>query len=226
MGIISLEQTNRLYWLGRYSERVYTTIRLYSKCYDDMIDDIGDNYGGFCKMLEIPNIYSDKEDFNARYGFDENDPNSILSNLMRAYDNAIVLREEIGSETLSYIQLAIYAINKAKISRAPLLELQNVEDNILAFWGIADDFIDSEVIRNIIKTGKRIERIDLYGRLKIGSKELKREFHRMETRLIRSGMDYDKSCLEQLRTLIEEIDDNTAIDYHSIVKQVEELVQV
>ncbi|MBO5145231.1 MAG: alpha-E domain-containing protein [Lachnospiraceae bacterium] len=226
MGIISLEQTNRLYWLGRYSERVYTTIRLYSKCYDDMIDDIGDNYGGFCKMLEIPNIYSDKEDFNARYGFDENDPNSILSNLMRAYDNAIVLREEIGSETLSYIQLAIYAINKAKISRAPLLELQNVEDNILAFWGIADDFIDSETTRNIIKTGKRIERIDLYGRLKIGSKELKREFHRMETRLIRSGMDYDKSCLEQLRTLIEEIDDNTAIDYHSIVKQVEELVQV
>ena len=226
MGIISLEQTNRLYWLGRYSERVYTTIRLYSKCYDDMIDDIGDNYGGFCKMLEIPNIYSDKEDFNARYGFDENDPNSILSNLMRAYDNAIVLREEIGSETLSYIQLAIYAINKAKISRAPLLELQNVEDNILAFWGIADDFIDSETTRNIIKTGKRIERIDLYGRLKIGSKELKREFHRMETRLIRSGMDYDKSCLEQLRTLIEEIDENTAIDYRSIVKQVEELVQV
>ncbi|MBO5030528.1 MAG: alpha-E domain-containing protein [Lachnospiraceae bacterium] len=226
MGIISLEQTNRLYWLGRYSERVYTTIRLYSKCYDDMIDDIGDNYGDFCKMLEIPNIYTDKEDFNARYGFDENDPNSILSNLMRAYDNAIVLREEIGSETLSYIQLAIYAINKAKISRAPLLELQNVEDNILAFWGIADDFIDSETTRNIIKTGKRIERIDLYGRLKIGSKELKREFHRMETRLIRSGMDYDKSCLEQLRRLIEEIDDNTAIDYRSIVKHVEELVQV
>lgn len=226
MGIISLEQTNRLYWLGRYSERVYTTIRLYSKCYDDMIDDIGDNFADFCKMLEIPNIYSDKEDFNARYGFDENDPNSILSNLMRAYDNAIVLREEIGSETLSYIQLAIYAINKAKISRAPLLELQNVEDNILAFWGIADDFIDSETTRNIIKTGKRVERIDLYGRLKIGSKELKREFHRMETRLIRSGMDYDKTCLASLKMLIEDINENTVIDYRSIVNHVEQLVKV
>ena len=120
MGIISLEQTNRLYWLGRYTERVYTTIRLYAKCYDEMIDDIGENYAGFCRMLEIPNIYRDKEDFNSRYGFDETDPNSILSNLIRAYDNAVVLREEIGSETLSYIQLAIYAINKAKISRAPL----------------------------------------------------------------------------------------------------------
>ena len=27
MDIISLEELNRLYWLGRYTERVYTTIR-------------------------------------------------------------------------------------------------------------------------------------------------------------------------------------------------------
>ncbi len=226
MGIISLEQTNRLYWLGRYSERVYTTIRLYAKCYDDMIDDIGENYGDFCRMLEIPNIYQDKEDFNQRYGFDETDPNSILSNLMRAYDNAVVLREELGSETLSYIQLAIYAINKAKISRAPLLELQNVEDNILAFWGIADDFIESETTRNIIKTGKRVERIDLYARLKIGAKELKSELHRMCTRLIRSGMPYSAECMERLADAIEHMDMADAVDYGSIVKDVEGLVLI
>ncbi|MCI8820811.1 MAG: alpha-E domain-containing protein [Lachnospiraceae bacterium] len=226
MGIISLEQTNRLYWLGRYSERVYTTIRLYSKCYDDMIDDIGDNYADFCRMLEIPNIYRDKEDFNQRYGFDETDPNSILSNLMRAYDNAVVLREEIGSETLSYIQLAIYAINKAKISRAPLLELQNVEDNILAFWGIADDFIESETIRNIIRTGKRVERIDLYARLKLGVKELKSELRRMHTRLVSSGMSYDRVCLDSLIVLIEHIDETAEVDYAGIVRNVENLVLV
>lgn len=226
MGIISLEQTNRLYWLGRYSERVYTTIRLYSKCYDDMIDDIGENYADFCKMLEIPNIYQSKEDFNQRYGFDETDPNSILSNLIRAYDNAIVLREEIGSETLSYIQLAIYAINKAKISRAPLLELQNVQDNILAFWGIADDFIESETIRNIIRTGKRVERIDLYARLRIGARELKSELRRLHTRLVSSGMSYDQACLDFLSGAIEHIDENAAIDYCGIVRNVESLVNV
>lgn len=223
MGIISLEQTNRLYWLGRYTERVYTTIRLYSKCYDDMIDDIGDNYADFCAMLEIPNIYADKNDFNTRYPFDENDPNSIYSNLIRAYDNAIVLREEIGSETLSYVQLAIYAINKAKISRAPLLELQNVEDNLLAFWGIADDFIDDEVIRNIIKAGKRIERIDLYARLKLGPKELKNELKRMEKRLMRSKMSYDGDRLERLRALIGS-ENQEEYDYRGIVQEVEGLV--
>lgn len=177
-------------------------------------------------MLEIPNIYRDKEDFNQRYGFDETDPNSILSNLMRAYDNAVVLREEIGSETLSYIQLAIYAINKAKISRAPLLELQNVEDNILAFWGIADDFIESETIRNIIRTGKRVERIDLYARLKLGVKELKSELRRMHTRLVSSGMSYNKVCLDSLIALIEHIDETAEVDYAGIVKNVENLVLV
>ena len=40
---------------------------------------------------------------------------------MRTYDNAVVLREEIGSETLSYIQLAVYEMNRAKESSAPLI---------------------------------------------------------------------------------------------------------
>ena len=213
MGIISLEQTNRLYWLGRYSERVYTTVRLYSKCYDDMIDDIGNNYADFCKSLDIPNIY-------------EEDPNSILSNLLRAYDNAIVLREELGSETLSYIQLAIYAANKAKISKAPLIELQNVEDNLLAFWGISDDYIESKVIRNIIKTGKRVERIDLYARLKIGARQMQGELKRLESRLIKSGMDYDKNCLANLISIIREKESFTDEEYKSIVNNVEGLVLI
>ena len=38
MGIISLEQKDRLLWLGRYTERVYTTLRLYSNTYDTLIE--------------------------------------------------------------------------------------------------------------------------------------------------------------------------------------------
>ena len=75
MGIISLEQTDRLYWLGRYSERVYTTIRLFSQRYDIMIDEIEESYGEFCRSLEIPNIYTSSRDFCRRYCFDETDPN-------------------------------------------------------------------------------------------------------------------------------------------------------
>lgn len=91
--------------MGRYSERVYTTIRLFSDSYDLMIDIDFHNYQDFCKKLDIPNIYDSKDDFVEKYSFDEYNPNSIYANLMRAYDNAIVLREEIGSETLSYVFL-------------------------------------------------------------------------------------------------------------------------
>ena len=220
MGIISVEQTNRLFWLGRYSARVYTTLRLYYNSFDMMIDEITDSYTEFCRMVDIPDVYGSKEAFKKNYPFDEDNPDSIFSNLNRAYDNAIVLREEIGSEALSYIQLAIYDMNKAKISRAPLIEMQRVIDNILAFWGIVDDSIDSEQVRNIIKTGKRIERIDLYARLGIERKELVREIHRLIPRIERSGMEYRKDKLDKLKELVAEPE----IDYYKIVYEVESIL--
>lgn len=222
MGVISVEQTNRLFWLGRYSERVYTTLRLYSNSFDSMIDKKVYDYQDFCRMIDIPDIYGSKESFKESYPFDESNPDSILSNLNRAYDNAIVLREEIGSETLSYIQLAIYDMNKAKISRSPLIEMQRVSDNILAFWGIADDIIESEQVRNIIKIGKRIERIDLYARLGMERKELVREINRMVHRIERCGIKFDREKAEYLKELV----NAPEIDYYKIVYEVETICKV
>lgn len=222
MGIISVEQTNRLYWLGRYSERVYTTLRLYSDSFDRLIDIDSYDYQEFCRRLDIPDVYGSRESFKEKYPFDEEDTNSIISNLIRAYDNAIVLREEIGSETLSYIQLAIYDMHKAKISRAPLIEMQSVIDNLLAFGGIADDIIDSEQIRNIIKTGKRVERVDLFGRLHMAASGLTREVHRLIPRVERSGIKYDKDGLNCLKNLVEAEE----IDYYKVVYEIEHLLEV
>ena len=220
MGIISVEQADRLFWLGRYSERVYTTIRLYFKSFDSMIDTIDNIYAQFCDMIDIPNIYSDSNDFRSRYPFDEENSDSIISNLLRAYDNAIVLRERIGSESLSYIQLSIYEMNKASKSDAPIIELQKVVDNILAFWGIVDDQIDDENVRNIIKAGKRIERIDLYARLGLDKTELTREVHRMVPRVEKSGLDYNRRKLRDLVDMIDEGD----VDYYGVVNLVESII--
>ena len=63
-------------------------------------------------------------------------PDSLISNLNRAYDNAVVLRESIGSEALSYIRMSVYDMENAAKSEVPLLELQQVLVNIHAFWGI------------------------------------------------------------------------------------------
>ncbi len=217
MGIISVEQASRLYWLGRYTERVYTTIRMFFNSYDRMIDEEKESYITFCNSVDIPDIYLSQDDFLHRYPFDETNPDSIISNLNRAYDNAVVLRESISTEALSYIQLAIYEMNKAAKSSAPLFELQRVLDDILAFWGSIDDRIDSEETRNIIKAGKRIERVDLYARLGTGKEEIRREVHRMIPRVTRSGLLYDEGKLKKVSELAEQDD----LDYYEIVANVE-----
>ena len=220
MGIISVEQVDHLYWLGRYTERLYTTLKIYSESFDRMIDESEDSYQKYCDSLDIPNIYESKEDFLKRYPFDISVPDSIISNLNRAYDNAIVLRETIGSEALSYIQLSIYAMNNASVSDAPLIDLQQIMDDLLSFWGLVDDQIDSDQIRNIIKAGKRIERIDLYARLEVEKPRLVREVRRMIPRVLRSGMKYDDMSLSRVSTLINDVN----LDYEKIITNVEKII--
>ena len=222
MGIISIEQTNRLYWLGRYTERTYTTLRLYMKSYDSMLDDLPGGYQEYCRRLEIPNIYGSKENFIRSYAYDKVNMNSIVSNLIRAYDNAIVLREEIGSEALAYIQLAIYEIGKAEVSEAPMIEIQNILDDLMVFWGIIDDSIASENVRSLIKIGKRLERLDLYARLKFDRDCLTREYARLAARLERSRLSYDKTALELIASFLKK----EKPDYHQIVSETEKLLEV
>ena len=217
MGIISVKQADSLLWLGRYTERVYTTIKMYNQSFDRMIDEEKDSYPDFCERMDIPNIYKDKDDFMYRYPYDPTNPDSIISTLNRAYDNAIELRETIGSETLSYIQLAIYDWNKASRNQAPLMETQKVIDHIMAFWGIADDIIDDPEVRNILKAGKRIERIDLYARMNFSPCQLKREIRRMIPRVESSGLKYDPEKLETIRALVY----MPEVDYYKLVEEVE-----
>ena len=220
MGIISVENTDRLYWLGRYTERVYSTIKIFETRFDSMIDVDEMEYSAFCESQDIPNVYSSKEDFSRKYCFSLEDENSIFSNLMRAYDNAIVLREEIGSDTLSYIQLAVYAMNQAAISKAPLIGLQKVTDNIAAFWGMADDDIDESSIRNMIRVGKLVERIDLYARLKEPSEKIRREARRLSNRIDKSTMRYSPKTLAHVNYLVQ-LDE---LPYETLIEAVEKLV--
>ncbi|MGN0482171.1 MAG: alpha-E domain-containing protein [Lachnospiraceae bacterium] len=221
MDFKSIVKTDRLYWLGRYTERVYTTVMHFEKSYDKMIEE-GAEYASFCESLDIPNIYTSSDDFLEKYPFDPENPDSIMSNMTRAYDNAIELREEIGSESLAFIQLACYALNRAAVSEAPIPEFQKVTDNILAFYGCSDDQIEDENTRNLIKVGKRIERIDLYGRLKMPASDLKREVHRLTGRIKRCSIHYSEEVIENLNRLVEA----PQIDYRQIVYEIDRIVEV
>ena len=202
MGIISVVKASNLLWLGRYSERVYTTLQVFGQYYDDMIDHNMTGYEEYCEKLSIPSIYTGVEDFFDRYLFDESDPNSIVSNLIRAVDNAIMLRNEISSTTLSCLELALNKLKRIRNSKTALFEIQKVSDYMLAFWGCLDDYVLDDECRNLIKTGRYIERLDLYLRLDFPYDTIEREFDKLMGRLGRVHISYDRRSSSRLHSII------------------------
>ena len=198
MGIISMEKVDHLYWLGRYTERVYTTLRVFFHIYDRIIEQPEGMYAQYCERLNIPNIYTSNRQFVQSYLFGEDNPDSVYSNMKRAYDNAIVLRDELSSQVLSYVQLAVDAFESCRKTTAPLLELQQVIDDLLAFWGGADDYVEQEDCRNILKCGKYVERLDLCMRLDYHTKDLEKEYRKLCNRIEKTGLDYHKESLERV----------------------------
>ena len=49
MDTVTLSKQNRLFWLGRYAERDYTTTQYMMKQYDHLIDGGTVDYGTFCQ---------------------------------------------------------------------------------------------------------------------------------------------------------------------------------
>lgn len=219
MGIISLTTADNLVWLGRYSERVYNTLKRYFLSFDQMIDAGEEYYKEVCIRLNIPDIYGSQENFMANYPFDPENPDSILSNLTRAFDNALVMRDYIGSESLAYIQLAIYEINKAKISSSPLIELQNVIDYLLAFYGCLDEQVDDIEVRHIIKVGRSLEGLDLSARFHENYREIDRALGRLEFYIQTTELTHDREALKHSR----ELADLSEIPYENLVTTVEQI---
>lgn len=222
MSNITIEKANELFWLGRYVERVYTTSMEFFRGYDRMIDETDVSYPDYCRRVSIPNVYANKEDFLKNYPFDDTNPDSIISNLIRAYDNAVVLRDDIGSDTLSYIQLAIYDMRKAALDVAPLIGLQQVIDDLFAFWGCLDDRVVDYSERSIVKAARRIERIDLYLRFGMPADRILFEVNRLQNRIIRTGLSYDQDAIPRLRNMLSQ----EKVPYADAIRLVESMVDV
>lgn len=202
MGAISLEKVNGLYWMGRYTERVFTTMQVFNHIYDQMIDQDGFAYDDFCHRLSIPNIYLSKEDFIRRYLFDPENPDSLLANMYRAYDNAIIHREDISSEVLAYIHMALDVIKSSRDSQTPIWSLQPLTDDLFAFWGSVEDYVEDEDVRNIMKAGKLVERLDLYMRLGMSFPLVEKEFCRLRARVAKLHVEYNRTALERLSEIV------------------------
>lgn len=213
MDTITLSKQNRLFWLGRYSERVYSSIQVMMADYDDLIDGAGIDYRSFCSKMGIPCIYESSEDFCRRYLFDSQNPNSVRTSVEAMLGNGMVLRETIGSPTLSYLQMAHGAMEMAARSESPAVELQWVLDDIMAFRGSFDDAVEEESARNIAKTGGMIERLSLMLRLDLHPERLKKELQKLLNRLYKTDLSPQPEALQTIanQALAERCVDRTAL---------------
>lgn len=165
MGTITRINISNLFWLGRYTERVFITLNSFFKYSDKIIENNADFYKKYLADINVPNIYKDSADFFDRYVFDENDPNSIYSNLLRALGNGIVLREEIKTPSLSYLQMAADKFRACRGTDKIRYDMLPVRDAIYAFWGSTDNNMTNFDALRIIHLGKSLERVDMSFRL-------------------------------------------------------------
>ena len=220
MGTVTLSKLDNLFWLGRYVERVYQSIHMYRKTYDQLIDQDTGIYQEECRRMGIQDDFESASDFVWRIAFDTEHPLSMISNLYRAYDNAMIMRDEISSETLAYIHLALAEMKRGKTSEAPLMELQRVEDLILAFWGCLDDKVHNEGVRNTVKIGKRIERLDILLMREPDREDLIREMNRLMSRIDTTELPYNRIALLYAAAMIED----KSADFDDIKKKIRDIV--
>lgn len=227
--IISASKANQLYWLGRYQERVYMTLHILRKCYDKMIDGEPDEYLSFWNKLDCNNTYSSNDEFTLGMLYDEQNPSSVFSALNRAMDNAILLREDILTETLSYIELSINLMKKCKAeNKMDITLLQYITDWSLAFWGSAEQRIYNTRILAIMMIGRHLEYIDMMLRYNYDFKRVSLGYNMLKKYLKELPASVDQNIANQLDALlVEEAFDLSDEEYkQKLIKYINQMIRI
>ncbi len=205
--VITADKANRLYWLGRYAERVYISLHLLRRYYDKVIDgDIAD-LDEYYKLLgvEFQGEEVDGELFQIAQLYSPLNNCSIHSSICGANDNGIVLRRDITSESLSYIQMSMSIISECGArAEKNITLLQPVTDYMLAFFGSIDERVFDKRIRKFLKCGRFIENIDLHIRFCYPFYRIEEVFLSLKDALVKAGADVDQYAMEQLERLLRE----------------------
>ena len=226
MGAITGININNIFWLGRYVERVFTTLNSFFKYADRFIEGGQAAYEKYLADINVPDIYKDSEDFFDRYVFDMSDENSIISNLDRALGNGIVLRDEIKTPSLSYLQMAMDKFKACRGTNKIRYDMLPVRDALYAFWGSIDNNMTNPDALRIIHLGKSVERVDMYLRLGYPSDDIFVQLDNLLKHVIRCDAGViNADCLEALKYSAENrvsLDENR----NDILDNIENLVEV
>lgn len=107
LALVTASKADNLFWLGRYTERVFTTLSQFFPFYDRVMDTDVDAFRPFARALDLPEDFEDFDAFIHSFLYDEKNPDSVRSAIVYAFNNAVILRPELGSRSLQQVELAI-----------------------------------------------------------------------------------------------------------------------
>ncbi|MBM6699753.1 circularly permuted type 2 ATP-grasp protein [Bifidobacterium pullorum subsp. saeculare] len=184
LALVTASKADNLYWLGRYTERAFTTLTEFFPFYDRVMDTDVDAFRPFARALDLPEDFADFDTFIHTFLYDGDTPDSVRSAIQAAFNNAVILRPELSSRLLQYIELAVSNITSAAQEAAEARDIyrqRDIADDMLAFWGgIENSDVDS-TLKAFVFIGKYIERLDLYTRLAMPAERMDAPLNKLAT---------------------------------------------
>ncbi|MDH5510071.1 MAG: alpha-E domain-containing protein [Nitrospinota bacterium] len=167
-----------VYWMSRYIERAENVARFVDVNQYLTLDLQVDEELQWNPMLEVS---GDRAAFEAQYGgsdqesvirflaFDSQNPNSILSSLRSARDNARSVREVISSEAWRQINKMYHMVRSAadsgKVFEDPHSFLDEVKEGCHQVTGVTEATMSHDEAWHFLRLGRMLERADKTSRL-------------------------------------------------------------
>ena len=206
LSLVTASKADNLFWLGRYTERVFTTLSQFFPFYDRVMDTDVDAFRPFARALDLPEDFEDFDAFIHSFLYDEKNPVSVRSAIVYAFNNAVILRPELGSRSLQQVELAMSSIVEASEyggTDADIFKHRDIADNMLAFWGGVENSPVEPTLKSFIFVGKYLERLDLYTRFGYSVEELKAPLAKLGSYILPlNGLPVPQCFAEGLRWLV------------------------
>jgi uncharacterized alpha-E superfamily protein len=162
-----------VYWMGRYIERAENVARFVDVNLQLMLDSV---HGAAQQWMPLVDTSGDSAAFTQRYGvatrdtviefltFDADNPNSILSCLRLARENARTVRDTISSEMWEQANklflMVREEINSGRAKHSPHDLFYEIRMGCHLFQGITDSTMSHNEAWQFIQLGRTLERAD------------------------------------------------------------------
>ncbi|MDQ3395441.1 MAG: alpha-E domain-containing protein, partial [Bacteroidota bacterium] len=170
---------NSMYWLGRYLERAENYARFIDVNFNLMLDLPHDLKEQWKPLIMATGDYDayirkhksfDKNSSIHFLAFDHDNPNSLISSITFARENARITRENLTKETWEKLNLTYHFVKKAEERREwekedPRDFFESVKSQILLLYGLADSTVARTEGWYFRQLGQYLERADKTSRI-------------------------------------------------------------